>query len=191
MGGSQTTSSTQNQNQVQGQTPNAGLDNALSSVLGFDQNLMSNGMDQATREKAMQQNQMQNEQSISNIMKNLGPSSANPGGLAEDLGKQATMSNAQTSADLAATDQQMKASGAAGVQQIGQLENPSTYYSTGSANGSSTSSSNPGFGGFLGSLMGGLSQAGGNAMLSGMSSARSGMDKMNPMTLPGAGMGGL
>jgi len=161
-GGSQTTS--QNQNQIQGTLANPGLQNALSGVLGFDTSMMQNGLSQASQQQAMQANQNQDTQTINNIMKNLGPSSPNQAGLAEDLGKQATMGNAQTAADLAAKNQQVQEAGAQGVSQIGQLENPSTQY--GNSSGSSTSTSNPGFGSFLGTLMGGLSSAGQAGLLS-------------------------
>jgi len=207
MGGSTNTTQNTSGNSIQdtinqlvsGQTLTGNSAQTLGGIQNFEQNAMNTGLSPAVQQQAMQNNQTQDQQSINNIMHSLGPSSSNSGGLAEDLGKQAIMGNAQTAAGLGAANQAAEQTGAQNLAAVtGQL-NPNQNY-TNSAQGQTNSgtsttntnqSTNPGFGSFLGSALGMALPAltGGASSAAGW--ANSGMSAMNPMNLAGAGTGGV
>jgi len=182
MGGSSTQTTNQSQNSVQdsinsmvsGQTLTGNSAQTLGGIQNFEQNAMNTGLSPAVQQQAMQNNQTQDQQSINNIMHSLGAGQSNAGGLAEDLGKQAIMGNAQTAAGLGAANQAAEQTGAQNLAAVTAQLNPNQSYNnsaqaqtgSGTSSGTTTNTSNPGFGSFLGSLL--------SSGLSGMAAAGTG-----------------
>jgi hypothetical protein len=211
MGGSNNTTSSGSQNSIQdtinqmisGQTLTGNAASTLGGIQNFETNAMNNGLSPAVQQQALQQNQTQDQQSINNIMHSLGAGQSNAGGLAEDLGKQAIMGNAQTAAGLGAANQAAEQTGAQNLAAVTAQLNPNQSYnnsatqqqSNSSGTSSTTNTSNPGIGSFLGSMLSsglsGLAAAGTGGASLWAPAAASGMSTMNPMNLAGAGTGGV